>query len=613
MKSIAQIVVGLPLDGPFDYRVPQAFLGKIALGHRVSVPFGRRRMTGYVVGFVQESHLESLKEIDRLLEDEPLLSFEQLELSQWIAAHYGCSWGEAVETVLPFSVRKKKTLELSALWRRGPDPTGPHTQELFLMQDHEASLKEVARRIRKYTDQGKGVLLLAPDHAVSERMARYFGSVLDEPPVRLDGGPSKRQVQNWLAARHGEAHCVLGLRSAVFTPVRDLGLIVMFAEHQYGYQEDQTPFYHTRDVVRQRARIEGLDVIFLSIAPTVELWSEVEEKKITCQTFKSDHCAPMQLIDLTNYKPQRESYLSFPLADAAGKALDNGERVLILYNRRGFSTLTKCSGCGHVVACGRCNVPYVYAYEEKKMMCPSCGGKTDMIKRCPECHRELLHSYGEGIERVESNLARFFPQANLAAFDRETKRIPRRANLIIATQAVLKVLDGLDIDLAGVLDADAALSRFDFRCQQKVFSLLMDMRTGVRGNILVQTRDIKQTALACAAKGDFEGFYRHELDVRRETGFPPAMHLLVIAFRGKNETLVGEETDRVYEQFLEHRCDGLELLPPQPDLQPKLRDQYRFTIMGKCREVEPVIAYMKAVLKSVKKKRSVVITIHVDP
>lgn len=613
MKTVAQIVVGLPVDGPFDYRVPEELRDRIALGHRVSVPFGPRNMTGYVIGFIAQTHTGTLKRIDRLLEDQPLLSFQQIELSRWMASYYGCSWGEAAETLLPFAVRKKKTLPLESSGKAFAAVVHSHQQELFLAQDSEASMEEIIRRIKRCMNEERGVLLLAPDRAAADKIYQCLESRLGRPVIRLDTGTAKAQTQNWLDARHGLAKCVLGLRSAVFTPLKDLGLAVMFGEHQYGYQEDQAPFYHARDILVKRAQAEGFDIIFSSPSPTVELWSGVEEKNISLAVFAKDQLAQAQLIDLTNYKPARESFLSFPLADTVGKALDNGERVLIIYNRRGFNTLIKCTDCGHVVVCGRCNVPYAYIDEDKKMSCPSCGVKAETVKQCPSCGAGMLHFYGEGIERIERNLAKFFPQAYLATFDRDTKKISKRANLIIATQAVLKVLDDLRVDLAGVLDIDAALSHFDFRCQQKVFSLLMEVRAAVRGKVFIQTKNPGHIVLDCLVKNETERFYRHELDVRRETGFPPAKHLLAVMIRGENEDAVSAWANEIHERLLERPPDDLEILAPQPDFQPKLRGKFRFMIMIKCLDVIPAVQYIKTVLGSVKKKRGVVMTIHVDP
>jgi len=413
MKSIAQIIIGLPVDGFFDYLIPDHLIGRLSIGQRVSVPFGRKKAVGYIAGFSDHSDIKTLKALDEPLEDLPLVSEDQLELGRWIADYYGCSWGEAVEAMLPFSVRKKKTLLLMSFDQKIGDRH--HFSEekegnkngachlCFLSQDEDAAWADVARHVKGCLDQGKGVLFLAPDHIVSGRIYRYFENALQVPIARLDSGPSKRQVEHWLGVRHGETTCAIGLRSGVFTPVKNLGLAVMFGEQQYGYQEDQVPFYHARDILLKRAEGEGFRVIFSSVAPSVELWAAVKAKRFAVKSFSKGPLAACQLIDLRNYKPKRESYLSIPLADAVGKALDRGERVLILYNRRGFNTLTKCGSCGHVIACQRCHVPYVYVYGEKIMRCPSCGGKQAVVKQCPECRQALLQ-YGEGIERIQSNL-----------------------------------------------------------------------------------------------------------------------------------------------------------------------------------------------------------------
>lgn len=612
MKSIAQIVVGLPVEGPFDYKIPEEAQADLAVGQRVVVPFGRRDVMGYVVGFADKSTFSSLKEIKRVLDTEPIISAELLQLAQWIGKYYGCSYGEAIETVIPFSVRNRKKLKLSSGMLKMPPLKKKTGAALFLSHDDQRSFQEVMKRSQECFLQGQGVLFLAPDHVASQKVFDHASRKLKEKISRLDLGVSKQQVEDWVALKNGEMLCAVGLRSAVFAPVKNLGLVVVFEEHHYGYKEDQSPYYHAREVIMERARIEGFEVVFVSSAPTVELWSKVTSSECKTTLFQDD-MAQVKLIDLANYKPRKESALSFPVVTAVSQVLDGGGKVLVLFNRRGFSTVIKCSACGHVLRCQRCEVSLTYIDEKKKMTCSSCDAEIDPINKCPECKATGFDRYGDGIERVESDLARFFPQAKLATFDRDTKSMSKSANIIVATQAIFRILDQMKIDIAVILDVDAELSRHDFRAHQKVFSLLMDLCKGVDDKVFVQTRQPLHSALSCARFMDLEGFYAEELQARKDLGFPPYQHLFEIMSRGKSESLTIEQADIIYEAFLEHPLEGFDVMPPQPGFQAKLRDQYRYIIMGKGLKEFETVMHIKNVLKEAKKKRGVIVTVNVDP
>lgn len=612
MNSIAQIVVGLPVEGPFDYNIPEEAQADLQIGQRVVVPFGRRDVMGYVVGLSDQSTFSSLKDIKRVLDAVPIISAELLQLVQWMAQYYGCSWGEAIETIIPFSVRNRKKLKLNSEHQK-ISSVRESDVSLFLAHDNQKAMDEIIKQAQENLAQDKGVLFLAPDHSVSQKVFDFVSNQLKQKIARLDLGISKEQIADWVSLKNGETLCAIGLRSAVFAPIANLGLVVVFEEHYYGYKEDQTPYYHARDVILERSQIEGFNVVFVSSAPTVELWSEMSSSGCELVSFSKEDMAELKLVDLANYKPRKESSLSFPAVTAVSQVLDNGGKVLVLFNRRGFNTVIKCSGCGHVLRCERCEVPLTYIDEKNKMTCSSCDAEINPIKKCPQCNGGKLDRYGDGIERVESDLAKFLFQAKLATFDRDTKRMSRSANVIVATQAIFKILDQMEIDVAVVLDVDAELSRHDFRAHQKVFSMLMDLRKNVRDGVYVQTRQPFHPALSCARSMDLEKFYTEELQARKDLGFPPYQHLFEIMVRGKDETLTIEQADIIYELFLERSLKGFEVMPPQPSARAKLRDQYRYTIMGKGLKELESMAHVKAVLKDAKKKRGVIVTVNVDP
>jgi len=275
-----------------------------------------------------------------------------------------------------------------------------------------------------------------------------------------------------------------------------------------------------------RAKIEKSSLLFVSSTPSAEVWKKANAKSVIKKTFETDKCSDLQLIDLSNYKTRSSSSVSFPLQNDINKCLNQKGKAILFLNRRGFSSITKCNQCGFTIKCVRCNTNLSYLYSSKRLVCHLCNYKIELPKICPGCNSKYLRSLGGGIEKIESELARLLPGVQIAKYDRETSKIPRKADIIIATQAILKEFDKINVSLIGVLDIDAELNRFDFRSGQKVFSLLVRLRQAAREKVVVQTYQIKNYCLRAARDMNFSKFYSKELALRKELNFPPFSHLI---------------------------------------------------------------------------------------
>lgn len=320
----------------------------------------------------------------------------------------------------------------------------------------------------------------------------------------------------------------------------------------------------------------------------------------------------MQLIDLSNYNPAKSSVVSFPLRNIMEKSVAQKERVLLFLNRKGFSTVTRCSQCGRALVCPRCNVNLTYLYSKKKMVCRMCRYTTEVPKICPQCKSSYLRSLGTGIEKLESEIARIFPTVRVARFDKESAALPKGVDILIATQAVLKVLDGFKADVIAILEFDAQLNRVDFRSSEKAFASLIALRCAAKKKLVVQTHQTNNYIIQAAASMNFDYFYEEEMKLREELQLPPFKHLIAIGLRGREEDAVFAEAQRLYEK-LGKDSPLYEVSDPQPDLLAKLRDQYRFTIMVKTASVVEMLAQVKTVLKDLRRKKNIIITVNVDP
>ena len=611
-KNIARVVVGLPIEGPFDYLIPDALQEKIAEGYRVVVPFGNRQRVGFIVGFQAKSAFQNLKSIVSLLDNQPVLDQNMLRLTQEFARYYGCSWGEAIETSLPDILRKKSPQEFniaqaSVLQEAKAQITLVHDQGQTKRWLYLTDL------IRKVMAQGRGAIILVPEVAALPKVESILAQNQLGPVAVIDKRLSdKEEFRQWRPIKEGGSRLVIGTRSAIFAPVASLGLIVILEEENPAYRQEQSPSYHVREVAGMRSRREGCPVVFVGSTPSAEVWWQTRRKTARV-TLDAERIGALQIIDMFNYKPGKRAFISYPLQNHIQKVLGSQGRVVLFLNRKGFSSSTRCNQCGQVMKCSRCDVSLTYLYSKKQLVCHLCGQASAVPHLCPKCNGAYLRSLGTGIEKIESELARVFPQAQVARFDKDTDVLPLNANMIIATQAIVKQLDKLNVDLIGVLEIDAELNRPDFRSAQRVFSLLIHFRQAAKDRVVVQTFNPNNYAIKAANKFNFNLFYKEELALRKELGFPPFAHLIEIGFRGTQATTVFDQAKSFYERMSPYQREGCEVLEPQPDLQPKLRDKYRFTIMVKAKKVAQLLKFIKVALKGFSRKRKVIITINLDP
>jgi primosomal protein N' (replication factor Y) len=365
-------------------------------------------------------------------------------------------------------------------------------------------------------------------------------------------------------------------------------------------------------IAELRSRIENVKVIFEGVTPTVETWYRSDNKQLFHKDTKCLGLSDAQIIDMTNYNPGKTSIISFPLQNEINKALVNKEKILLIMNRRGFSTMTSCNQCGSSVKCPRCNVNLTYMFSKKTMVCAHCSYKTELPNVCPKCNGSYMRSVGKGVEKIASEIVRLYPQANVASYDKDTLKVPTSSDIIIATQAIFKVIDQMNISIAAMMDFDAELNRFDFRSAQKAFSMLMGLKQSVKKKVFIQTSMPDDHCIRSVMKNDIIGFYENELATKKELGFPPYRNIVEIILRGEIENSVMQYSAEIFVAMKELAFDNVDILDPQPDIMPKLRDKYRYTILLKSKSVEAMLELIKTAQKKIKKRR-VIVTVNVDP
>jgi len=613
--KIAKVVVGLPVDGPFDYLVNQNIRDDISIGQRVRVSFNRRNRVGFVVGAASRSAFKNLNPILSLLDDGPVLDGRAMQLARMFSDYYGCSLGEAIETFLPAALRQDRSSICSEFPSVSTENTDAANNKTILVHDQTRYKRwpYIIGHIQNAINDEKRVIVLIPEASFIKEALFQLNKELNCPIAVFDKKLSpKKELEQWERVRRGDFTIVIGTRSAVFSPVPDLGLIVVDDEENGSYKQEQAPHYHVRKVVWMRAQIDQCRIIFASSLPSAEIWENAKRNKWEKVTLQDGHQRNIQAIDMNNYNPRKTSILSFPLQNAIRNTLEANGKVILFMNRLGFSTQTHCQQCGFILKCDRCNVNLTYLYSQKALVCRYCNFKTSLPKTCPECKGAYLRSTGTGVEKLESEVARLYPNVNIHHYDRQSKVFPKRADIVITTQAIFRQHDRWTASMVAILNFDSQLYHSDFRSGQKALSLLMHLRQLAKEKLLIQTRMVNNYCIKAVKDLNFNRFYREELKQRKELDLPPYKHLIALGLRGKIEKTVFEQSAALFNQLEERNPKGITISDPHPDVNPKLRDKYRFTILLKGKSVKRMLMHIKSALKGFKKK-GVILTINVDP
>jgi len=662
-QQFAEIAVALPIKSTFHYKVPKILRKIASAGSRVRVPFGRRQIFGMIVGFVQKSEFQSLKPISTLLDDKPVLGADLLHLTRWMADTYQATWGETLQAALPGPLRRGKssmtpreeasTVEIPPHPRHAPtseqqralrpiiESVEKREHAVFLLHGVTGSGKTEVylQAIERVLELGRTSIVLVPEIALTpqtiERFQGRFGS--SRVAYLHSGMLESRRLQEWRRIQSGHARVVVGARSAVFAPVQSLGLIVVDEEHEPSYKQEDAPRYHARDAAIERARTTQTPVVLGSATPSIESYHLAESGRYRLLEMKERiDGVPMPAVEIVDMREElglrgRGLIFSRKLEEAVHKTLSQKEQAILFLNRRGFSTFVQCRKCGHTMRCASCQVTLTYHIETKKLLCHYCNGSIDLPKICPKCRSEYVRFQGIGTQKVESELARRFPQARIARMDTDATKVRgshekilsafRKGELdvLVGTQMVAKGLDYPRVTLVGVISADTALNLPDFRSAERTFNLLTQVagragRSRLPGRVIVQTYTPHHYGIQAAARHDYASFYKQEIPIRRELNLPPFTRIVELVARSPKESRALEFAQQVAAE-MRRSLAGLpaQVLGPAPAPIPRLRRQYRWQILIQSGSLERIQERLREALGRCHPPRGSYLAVDVDP
>ena len=703
---IIEVAIPLYLEKTFHYRVPERLLKEALTGRRALVPFGNRKLTGYILGDAPNSEISNLKEIIDVLDKEPLWTAGELEFFRWTASYYQHPLGEVVRTALPAGIniqtrkgssgeqgelaggrtalREKfylpgpvveptrqpspKALEILAVIRESGDISGselrkrfgactPQLKRLIELGLSMAEEREVYRdpfkdhvvkrdeprhlhthqksaldaislcldqqqftpfllygvtgsgktevylqAISHALDLGKTALVLVPEIALTPQLTGRFQARFGGGIAILHSGLSDgERYDEWRRIRRGLAQIVIGARSAIFAPLDNIGIIIVDEEHESSFKQSDGLRYNARDLALVRGRMEQAAVVLGSATPLVTSIHAAELGRLTLLELPERvEGRPMPIVDLVAMKGSKET-ISAALSAGLAETYDQGRQAIVFLNRRGFATFLVCSDCGKPLTCPNCSVTLTYHRQRGQSLCHYCDYAVPAPGTCPSCGGITLSELGAGTEKLEHDLKELLPSARIVRMDSDTtsgkgshQRLLSRmsdgsADILVGTQMIAKGHDFPEVTLVGVVNAEASLGMPDFRAAERTFQLLSQVigragRGENPGRVVVQALDPEQYAIRSAAEHDATGFYKQELEFRREAGYPPFTYLAAFAISGLSEQTVSEQADATARTLAKLKSElkiRVEILGPAPSPIYRLRNRFRRQILLK--------------------------------
>ncbi|MBI4508584.1 MAG: primosomal protein N' [Deltaproteobacteria bacterium] len=495
------------------------------------------------------------------------------------------------------------------------------------------------RAIAEVRGRGRTAIVLVPEIALTPQLAGRFRARFGDDVAVLHSGlsPGERYDQ-WRRLREGHAGIALGARSAVFAPLANLGMIVVDEEHDSSFKQEEGVRYHARDVALVRAKRASAACILGSATPSLESYQNALIGRHRLLEMRSRATArplpEVTLIDLRIHRPDAESMLTAPLAQAVDDVLRAGEQAILFLNRRGFATFVVCVGCGHAFRCPHCSVSLTYHRIGERLCCHYCGYAEPIALKCPMCKgTESIRRLGLGTERIEDALARRFPGARIGRLDRDTaagrglravldRFAAREVDILVGTQMVTKGHDFPGVTLVGVLLADTGLSLPDFRAAERTFQLLTQVagragRGDRPGRVLVQTFAPENPAIACAQAHDYHAFFAAEAESRRELFYPPEGRLIAIRLDGAEEKdvrgIADELAARAQVLLEKEGTSGISILGPAEAPLKRLRGKTRWHLWAKGHDRVALRCLVRKLLTDLPRSSGVRVSVDIDP
>lgn len=454
--------------------------------------------------------------------------------------------------------------------------------------------------IEETLKKGKRALVLVPEISLTEQMIDRFEKRFGKSIATLHSSLSEgEKYDEYRRISKGEADVVIGARSAVFAPISNLGIIVIDEEHSESYKQDSTPRYNAIDIAKIRAKESNIPLILGSATPLLESFARASKNVYQLLELKnriSTSLPAIEIVDLNKEIKRMHGHFSDTLIEKIKEKIAKNEQVILLLNRRGYSSFVTCQNCGEVIKCPHCDITLTYHKTSNNLRCHYCGYATKFYDKCPSCHEHALKDLGVGTQKIEEELKSLFPDNKVIRMDFDTtsrkgmhEKIintfkEHQADILLGTQVVAKGLDFPNVTLVGVINADTSLNIPDFRSSENTFSLLLQVagRSGRKnkGEVVIQTYNPDHYAIKLLNEHNYDKFYQQEMMIRRKLKYPPYYYLVHIRVSSKKEDLLNLETKKIM-TVLKNKLKDTIILGPSVSNPYKLNNSFRLSIILK--------------------------------
>lgn len=673
------------IDKTFTYYVNDELKSRAKVGCRALVPFGRQTLEGYITNIKKETNIET-KDIISIIDDEPILNEEMLELGKYLKETTLCSLSSAYSSMLPKALKakakvnmkpktityleyinpnhekttktqnlildlfkdNKKVLKSEALsisksstqtlikngilkefqeevYRYIPKDNN-YAKEITLNTMQEYCVNEITKSltnevyllhgvtgsgktevyiecIKKVIKNGKTAIVLVPEISLTPQLIeRFYHAFKSDIAVLHSSLSDGERYDEYRRIMREEAHVVIGTRSAIFAPLKNIGIIIIDEEHSEAYKQENNPKYDAREVAKERAKYHNCPLVLASATPSItslaRSMKHVYHYLSMPKRANASLLPEVTVVDMAEENKTGHAILSRELEYRIIECLEHQEQVMILLNRRGHSTTITCSSCGYTYKCPYCDISLTYHKTSKNLRCHYCGYTKYVSDTCPNCHEKSLNYYGLGTEKLEDYLREVFPRARVIRMDRDstTKKgshekitsafESQEYDILVGTQMISKGLDFNNVTLVGILNADASLNIPDYRSSERTFSLLHQAcgRAGrglKKGSIILQTFYPDNYIIKCVSKNDYKSFVKYEMNVRRTLKYPPFYRMITIRIMSKDYSALKEESLKIKEFLKNHVNEETIILGPSTANMFLVSGIYHFEILTK--------------------------------
>ena len=645
-QKYADIIIDISheaVDRTFQYIIPDEFEDSVEIGMQVSVPFGKgtKARKGYVINITDTPSydIDKLKFIADIPDKNLQLEGKLIKLAAWMKDKYGSTMINALKTVMPVKEKVRlvasKVVETDYIIDKAPvDTLNLEQQALVDEFERDYSLGNLKTYllhgitgsgktevyiecIKRVIKQGKQAIVLVPEIALTYQNVARFKQHFGDRIAVINSKQSKgEKYREFMKASDRSVDVVIGPRSALFAPCKELGLIIIDEEHDNAYKSEQSPSYHARETAIERARLEGASVILGSATPTIESYFMAQLGTYRLWELKNRPAgakpSQVSVVDMREeMRMGNKTIVSQTLHDLIVDRLEKKEQIMLFLNRRGYNTCVMCRECGEVVKCPKCDVS-LSLHNNGFVMCHYCGHIERQPKECPKCKSKQIGGFGTGTEKVEKEINRMFPEAKTLRMDKDTTAkkgayskiltdfLNHKADILVGTQMIVKGHDFSNVTLVGVILADMTLFANDYRSGEVTFELLTQAagragRSEVPGQVVIQTYQPEHYAVLSAAKQDYEGFYDMEMSYRRLLKYPPVYNMMVVLMESENENKVVASSKGIHKELsdMAKNMNTTRIIGPSNATIAKINDVFRRLIYIKSEDEKELRTIMK--------------------